>query len=412
MTRRLSFVVVPMMFFIAAACSKTPQQDGTEAVVPEHMLIVDTHIDVPYRLEEHYEDISQATEKGDFDYPRAVAGGLNVAFMSVYVPAEMQDPGTAKPVAEKLIEMVREIQRSAPEKFSLASSTAQVMESVSRGQIAMVMGMENGAGLEDDLANVAYFHEQGIGYVTLTHGKANLIADSSYDTERPWGGLSPYGREVVKEMNRVGIMVDISHVSDETFYQVMDITAVPVIASHSSARHFTPGFERNMSDDMIRRLARDGGVIQINFGSSFLTEAANQWFMDMLKERVAWTEAWQDRQPEAAELPGEEALAGFQKEYREANPMPYASLDDVLDHIDHAVSLSSVDNVGIGSDFDGVGDSLPVGLKDVSGYPNLIAGLGARGYSDQDIRKIMGGNLMRVWRIVEDHAESIRTIPN
>ena len=412
MNKTLSFLVVPMMCFFMTACSESQQQDVSEAVVSEPMLIVDTHIDVPYRLEEHYEDVSKATEKGDFDYPRAVAGGLNVAFMSVYVPAEMQDPGTAKPVAEKLIEMVREIQRSAPEKFSLASSTAQVMESVSRGQIAMVMGMENGAGLEDDLANVAYFHEQGIGYVTLTHGKANLIADSSYDTERPWGGLSPYGREVVKEMNRVGIMVDISHVSDDTFYQVMDLTKVPVIASHSSARHFTPGFERNMSDDMIRRLGRDGGVIQINFGSSFLTEAANQWYMTMFTERGEWTQAWKDSQADPEATPDEEALAAFDEEYRAANPMPYATLDDVLDHIDHAVSLTSVDNVGIGSDFDGVGDSLPEGLKDVSGYPNLIAGLRTRGYSDEDIRKIMGGNLMRVWRIVEDHADSIRAIPN
>jgi membrane dipeptidase len=412
MSRRLSFVVLPMMFFFLAACSETQQQDVPEAVVTEPMLIVDTHIDVPYRLEEHFEDVSKATEKGDFDYPRALAGGLNVAFMSVYVPAEMQGTEMAKSEAEKLIRIVREIEASAPEKFALASSTSQVMESVSQGKLAMVMGMENGAGLEDDLANVAYFHEQGIRYVTLTHGKANLIGDSSYDTERPWGGLSPYGREVVEELNRVGIMLDISHVSDDTFYQVMDLTTVPVIASHSSARHFTPGFERNMSDDMIRRLARDGGVIQINFGSSFLTQAANQWYMDMLKEREQWTQRGKDTQAEAQEPPSEEVLAAFEKQYREANPMPYASLDDVLDHIDHVVSLSSADNVGIGSDFDGVGDSLPVGLKDVSGYPNLIAGLRTRGYSDEDIRKIMGGNLMRVWRIVEDHAESIRAIPN
>lgn len=411
MTRRLTFVAVPFMFVFMAACSET-QQDAPQAVVAEPMLIVDTHIDVPYRLGEHYEDVSKATEKGDFDYPRAVAGGLNVAFMSVYVPAEMQDPGAAKPVAEKLIQLVRGIESSAPEKFSLASSTAQVIDRVARGKIVMVMGMENGAGLEDDLANVAYFHDQGIRYVTLTHGKANLIADSSYDTERPWGGLSPYGREVVKEMNRVGIMVDVSHVTDETFYQVMDVTAVPVIASHSSARHFTPGFERNMSDDMIRRLARDGGVIQINFGSSFLTGAANQWFVDMVKERTAWAQARQAEQPESEAEPDERELDAFVKEYRETNPMPYASLDDVLDHIDHAVGLGSVDNVGIGSDFDGVGDSLPVGLKDVSDYPKLIAGLRTRGYSEEDIRKIMGGNLMRVWRIAEEYADSIRAIPN
>lgn len=411
MTQRLFLAALTMMFLFVTACTDTPQ-DAADAVASEPMLIVDTHIDVPYRLEEHYEDVSKATEKGDFDYPRARAGGLNVAFMSVYVPAEMQGSGLAKPKAEALIQVVREIETAAPEKFSLATSTSQVMDSVAEGKIAMVMGMENGAGLEDDLANVAYFHEQGIRYVTLTHGKANQIADSSYDTERPWGGLSPYGRDVIKEMNRVGIMVDISHVSDDTFYQVMDLTTVPVIASHSSARHFTPGFERNLSDDMIRRLARDGGVIQINFGSAFLTEAANQWFMQMIKERTAWIQTWQAEQPDGAAAPDSEALQAFEKAFGEANPLPFASLDDVLDHIDHVVSLGSVANVGIGSDFDGVGDSLPSGLKDASGYPNLVAGLRTRGYSDEEIRKIMGGNLMRVWRIVEGHAESIRAIPN
>lgn len=411
MTRKFSLLGVAMAFVFMAACSDTPK-DPSQLVSTGPVLIVDTHIDVPYRLEGHYEDVSKATENGDFDYPRARAGGLNVAFMSVYVPAEMQDPGLAKPVAERLIQVVRAIETAAPEKFFLAGSTAQAMDSVAQGKIAMVLGMENGAGLEDELANVAYFHDQGIRYVTLTHGKANLLADSSYDTQRPWGGLSPYGREVVKEMNRVGIMVDISHVSDETFYQVMDLTSVPVIASHSSARHFTPGFERNMSDDMIRRLARDGGVIQINFGSAFLTEAANQWFDKMIKERTAWVQAQQAGRPESEAGPDEQALDAFEKTYREANPMPYASLDDVLDHIDHVVSLGSVDNVGIGSDFDGVGDSLPEQLKDVSAYPNLIAGLRARGYSDQDIRKIMGGNLMRVWRTVEDYAERMRAIPN
>lgn len=405
MHRLTPFLVLLAIAFALAACSEKSPQSPATAEADEPMLIVDTHIDVPYRLVEHYEDVSQATQGGDFDYPRAVAGGLNVAFMSVYVPAELQEPGKARPEADKLIQLVRDIEMNAPDKFVLAHDTTQVMDAVSQGKLAMVMGMENGAGLEDDLANVIRFHEMGIRYVTLTHGKANLICDSSYDPERPWGGLSPYGRQVVEELNRVGIMVDISHVSDEAFYQVMDISAVPVIASHSSARHFTPGFERNMSDDMIRRLALDGGVIQINFGSSFLTADANQWFMTFMAQEKAWEAGLES-------APSEDQKNAMMNDYRAVHPFPYATLDDVLDHIDHVVQLGGVDHVGIGSDFDGVGDSLPVGLKSVADYPRLIAGLGKRGYTDEDIRKIMGGNLMRVWHIVEDHARGIRTSPN
>jgi len=400
MTKTIRALAWPCMLLILAACTdKDPGENG-EAARPDPILIVDTHIDVPYRLQEHFEDVTRATASGDFDYPRAVAGGLGVAFMSVYVPAELQEPGKAREVVEDLVQTVQMIVQSGPDKFAIAGSTGQALDIVAEGKIALAMGMENGAGLEDDLANVAYFRDKGISYITLTHAKPNLICDSSYAPERPWGGLSPYGRRVVEEMNRVGIMVDVSHVSDEAFWQVMDISAVPVIASHSSARHFTPGFERNMSDDMIRRLAQDGGVIQINFGSAFLTVAANQWFTEFLAAQNSWIAAQEV-------MPGEEAKNVFEADYRTSHSMPYARLDDVLDHIDHVVKLVGVEHVGIGSDFDGVGDSLPAGLKDVSAYPNLIDGLRRRGYADVDIRKIMGANLMRVWRAVETHARTI-----
>jgi membrane dipeptidase len=325
--------------------------------------------------------------------------------MSIYVPAELQAPGSAKKEAESLVQLVRGIVQAAPDKFAIPSSADQAEDIVAQGKIALPMGMENGAGLEEDLANVVYFYDLGIRYITLTHAKANLICDSSYDPERPWGGLSPYGRRVVEEMNRVGIMVDVSHITDDAFYQVMDISRAPVIASHSSARHFTPGFERNMSDEMIKRLAQAGGVIQINFGSSFLTAQANQWGMEFHAARAAWS-AGQESSPD------ETQKQAFEADYRALHPMPYASLDDVLDHIDRVVMLAGLDHVGIGSDFDGVGDSLPTGLKDVSAYPALITGLRGRGYSEDDIRKIMGGNLMRVWRAVEDYASHIRASAN
>jgi len=376
---------------------------GQMAAVAEDqgMLIVDTPIDVPYRLRGEPQDIGLPTGTGDFDYPRAAAGGLGVAFMSVYVPADKQEVGSARAFAEQTIALVEGIAAQHPDKFALVASVQDARRAVAGGRIALPMGMENGAGLEHDLGNVGYFHRRGVRYITLTHSRANLICDSSFDPQRPWGGLSPFGREVVREMQRLGMMVDVSHVSDRTFEQVMDIVQTPVIASHSSARHFTPGFERNMSDKMIRRLAQGGGVIQINFGSAFLTAEANAWFVKFMAARQAYLAEHQldSESPQAK---------AFQERYMAEQALPRASLEDVLDHIDHVVGLVGPDHVGLGSDFDGVGDSLPVGLEDVSAYPNLVQGLRRRGYSEQDIRKIMGENLMRVWQAVEDHAARIR----
>ncbi len=363
------------------------------------LLIVDTHIDVPYRLFDKYQDVSRATESGDFDWPRAKAGGLDVAFMSIYVPAGYQEEGGAREHADVLIDMMEKLAADHPEAFSVVTGTAEARVAAAADKVGLALGMENGAGIEDDLGNVAHFYSRGIRYITLTHSKANLICDSSYDENRPWGGLSPFGEQVVREMNRLGIMVDVSHVSDAAFYAVLDVTDAPLIASHSSARHFTPGFERNMSDEMIEALAANGGVIQINFGSAFLTAEANAWSKAFYAEQgtLLAESGWDDE--------GEE-IKNWDRRYREASPYPFADLSDVLDHIDHVVRVAGVEYVGIGSDFDGVGDSLPVGLKDVSEYPNLVTGLRQRGYSEKDIRLILGENLMRVWRAVEEHAQA------
>jgi membrane dipeptidase len=284
--------------------------------------------------------------------------------------------------------------------FAIATSPEEVKSHFAEGLISLPMGMENGAPIEDDLDNVKYFHERGIRYITLTHATDNQICDSSYDTTGTWGGLSDFGREVVLEMNRVGIMVDISHVSDQTFYQVMDISKAPAIASHSSCRKFTPGFERNMDDDMIKLLGEKGGVIQINFGSTFLDGAIAQQ-RDSLREllREQLSEAGLTYSDEAAKP----IIEAFQKEH----PALYSDVKMVADHIDHVVALAGIDHVGIGSDFDGVGDSLPTGLKDVSQYPNLIFELLKRGYSEDDIEKICSGNVFRVWSEVEKVAASL-----
>jgi len=360
----------------------------------QEVMIVDTHIDLPYRLTtKKMEDISRRTDLGEFDYPRAKAGGLDAAFMAVYVPAEYQEKGGAKEVADGLIDLVESLENKWPDKFSIARSSSELQANFEKGLFSLPMGIENGAAIEDELGNLEYFYERGVRYITLVHGTSNQLCDSSYDSNRKWKGLSPLGRETVVEMNRLGIMVDVSHVSDESFYDVIEVSKAPVIASHSSCRYFTPGWERNMDDRMIRLLAENGGIIQINFGSMFLTQdyrEAGKRVEEFLDEKgIEWDS------PEATELIAE---------FRERVPAPEVTVSDVADHIDHVVALAGIDHVGLGSDFDGVGGELPVGLEDVSCYPNLILELLKRDYTAEDIRKICSANLVRVWTEVEKKA--------
>ncbi|MDH4055437.1 MAG: dipeptidase [Gammaproteobacteria bacterium] len=393
-------LIAAICAFAISACdrSETADTGALAQRIAKEGIVVDTHIDVPYRLEARPDNVSAATESGDFDYPRAVEGGLNVPFMSIYTPASLEATGRSRDVADGLIDIVEGIVEQSPDKFAIARSPADVREQFAAGLMSLPMGMENGSPLEGDLANLQYFYDRGIRYITLTHSSSNHLADSSYDERRQWNGLSDFGAEVVAEMNRLGIMVDVSHVSDDAFWQIIELSKAPVIASHSSARHFTPNFERNMSDDMIRALASKGGVVQINFGSSFITAAAREY----MTARTEAGKAYAAQHPELSERDMYRLYpAIFEAEH---GKLPFATLDDVLDHIDHVVKLTSIENVGIGSDFDGVGDSLPVGLKDVSAYPNLIKGLLDRGYSEADIRKILGENLLRVWQVVADYA--------
>lgn len=358
-------------------------------------IIIDSHIDVPYRLEEKWVDVTKATSDGDFDYPRAKQGGLNAPFMSIYIPASLDNSSSSTRLADKLIDYVEAIVGRAPDKFAVAKSTQDVQEHFAKGLISLPMGMENGSPLQSDLANLHHFYERGIRYITLAHSQANHISDSSYDLRRKWKGLSPFGKELIKEMNNLGVLIDISHVSDAAFYQAIEISQTPVIASHSSLRAFTPGFERNMDDDMIKALGKNGGVIQINFGSTFVTKRANAWSNQRSAEQKKVEEKFGK---------DSEEYKNFRTQFNQDNPLPYATLDSVLDHIDHVVKLIGIDHVGIGSDYDGVGDSLPTDLKDVSTYPNLIQGLLNRGYNETDIGKILSDNFMRVWKANELYA--------
>jgi membrane dipeptidase len=381
---------------LALGCASAPPGDpNTHAhELARRLIILDGHVDVPYRLTEKPDDISVRTKEGDFDYPRAVAGGLDAPFFSIYVPSEYEQKGGAKAFADTLIDGVEEIVARSPDKFSLARSAADVRRIAGQRKIAILMGMENGSPMEGELRNVDHFHSRGIRYVTLCHGKDNHICDSSYDTKRTWKGLSPFGREVVRRMNDLGVLVDVSHVSDDAFFDVIKVTRAPVIASHSSCRHFTPGWERNMSDDMIRELAANGGVIQINFGSSFLRD-------DIRKASEPLYKHLEEHRKANNLAPDDPAAQEYERRYFAEHPVGHADVSDVADHIDHVVKLVGIEHVGLGSDFDGVGDSLPTGLKDVSMYPNLIRELLKRGYSDAEVEKICSRNVLRVMEAAE-----------
>lgn len=372
----------------------------------KRVIIADGHVDVPYRLHEKLgpdgeptEDVSQRTAGGDFDYPRAVEGGFDVAFMSIYIPAELQaKPGASKALADSLIDMMEKIARTSPGKFAMAHSVEQARRNTQEGKVSFALGIENGSAIEDSLRNVAHFHQRGVRYITLTHSRDNQLSDSSFNSgKHSWNGLSPFGKQVVAEMNRVGIMVDVSHLSDDAIRQAVELSQVPVIASHSSCRHFTPGFERNLSDELIRALAAKGGVVMINFGSAFLTQA-------YLAYELEGRKAVESFGKERGLAPGSPEIAAFVESYMREHPAPFARVEDVADHIDHVVKLVGIDYVGLGSDFDGVGPTLPIGLKDVSQYPNLFRVLLERGYSEADIEKIASGNVFRVWQRVESHA--------
>lgn len=372
--------------------------------IAQTTIVVDGHVDLPFRmkvggftLKREVLDVSVRTPDGNFDYPRAKEGGLDAPFMSIYIPAANQAiRGASKALADTLIAMTERVAATFPDQFAMAYSPADVRANFAKGLVSLPMGMENGAGLEDDLANVAYFYSRGIRYITLTHGKDNLIGDASYDTTATYGGLSAFGEKVVAEMNRVGIMVDLSHVSDNTFRDALAITKVPVIASHSSVRKFTPGFERNMSDELIQGLAKNGGVMMINFGGAFLDSAYTAGTAQVREHLVNWlAENKLSRSDPRAQQYLEEYTAKF---------TPFPTVARVADHFDHVVSLVGIDYVGLGSDYDGVGDSLPTGLKDVSMFPNLFAELLRRGYSREDLEKICYKNVFRVWQAVEDYA--------
>lgn len=402
MKRLKNISVLLILVVVLASCGETNQSNQYQQQARDlahEIIIVDGHIDVPYKLKDEWVDITDSVPDRDFDYPRAKEGGLDAPFMSIYIPVEYQGTDGAKAAADSLIDMMEDIANDNPDKFGIATSPDEIRDNFEKGIISLPLGIENGAPVSDDLSDVEYFYDQGVRYITLAHAKDNKISDSSYDTtDDTHNGLSDYGVEVVKEMNRLGMMVDVSHITDSAFHDVIEATEAPVIASHSSARHFTPGFERNMSDELIKKLAENEGVIMINFGSTFL-DSTSQSSQEQVQEDI-------DRLIEEKGLESDsEEADDFRETYFQEN-FEFSTVEKVADHIDHVVDLVGIDYVGLGSDYDGVGPTLPVGLKDASTYPNLFAELLERGYTEEEIRKISSGNIFRVWNKVIEVAET------
>ena len=355
-------------------------------------VIVDTHIDAPGILMDTWADLGVEAKDREFDYPKARAGGLDIAFMSIYTSPKQDADGSAWQVANAMIDGVEALAQRHPGKFAVLTSPRDVERLRAGGRVLLPLGMENGAPLGDKLDNVRFFFERGVRYITLAHSANNRIADSSYALEKTWNGLSPFGREVVREMNRLGIMVDVSHLGDASAKEAIALSTVPVIASHSAFRHFTPDFERNISDEIARAVAAKGGVVQIPFGTAFIDPAS-------AADTQAHFRAINDFNKRNAELKAagkpEQDRAAFDKAWDDAHPPRASTLAQVLDQIDYGVKLLGIDHVGIGSDFDGVDGDLPPELKTAADFPHLVAGLQQRGYSDADIRKLLGGNLLR-----------------
>lgn len=355
-------------------------------------IIVDGHIDLPFRLykenllEEENINLNKNTS-GNFDTYKAKKGGLNCPFMAIYTPSEKSE-NESYTFANSLIDLVNNVIKSNKE-FDYAFTPKDVIKNFKKNKISLPMGMENGSPIGEDINRIKYFFDRGIRYMTLTHAADNQICDSSYDSRNTWNGLSNFGRKVVREMNKIGMMIDVSHCTDKTFYDILKITNKPLVATHSSPRKFTPNFERNMSDNMIKDLANNNGLIMLNFGSGFISEQSNKSLGDINSKVEKYKIENNLEDSDKKLLKYKDDLINTAK--------PFASINDFIDTIDHVKELVGIDHIGLGSDFEGLGNTLPYDLKDASTYPNILYKLLEREYSEIEIKKICSDNLFRVW---------------
>ena len=407
-----------LSLLVLTACSSeqnsTPDRMAGARELHERILTVDTHIDWPSRqLRNPSFDPGKRHEpgklsSGQWDLIRMKEGGLDAVFMSIFT---RQGPRTeaghqkAREHALKLIEITKAMVARYPDLAEIALTPEDAYRIEKAGKRAIFMGMENGYPIGKDIKNVQFFYEQGVRYITLTHSRNNELGDSSTDPKQEWDGLSPLGEQVVREMNRLGMMIDISHVHDKTFWDVIKLTRAPVIASHSSSRAMC-NHPRNMSDEMLRAVKENGGVVQLCLLGNYIKE---------MPENKTFRQAMRELRPKfrlffQGKLTAQE-VAELEKQYeRLRKDLPRPTLQDAVDHIDHMVQVMGIDHIGIGSDFDGGGGL--IGIDDVSEMPNLTLELMKRGYTEEEIRKIWGGNLMRVFTEVQEIARQLQKNPD
>jgi len=393
----LAAIVAP--FVLLAQGPSDVQVSPRAKQLHEQAIVIDAHVDTPQRLLfDKTFNIGARNENGNLDIPRMRQGGLDAVFFSIWVPSEVTGPPAVKRALE-LIDMVREAVRVHPNDLTLATTAQDVRRAAAEHKIAALMGMEGGHIIDDSLGLLRVYAALGVRYLTLTHFLNNNWADSA--TDRPaHNGLTPFGKDVIRELNRLGVIVDISHVADKTFYDVLDVTKMPVIASHSSSRSIA-NHARNMTDDMMKALAKNGGVIMINYHAGFLSE---EFRVASEKKNGNIVEAMSAMSKRCG---GNEACTTMESERIDHEAMmkgdlPKVSWEKIIDHIDHAVKVSGIDHVGLGSDFDGA--TMPLGMEDASKLPKITDALLKKGYSEQDVQKILGGNILRVMEQVEKRA--------
>ena len=369
--------------------------------------LIDGHNDLPWTLRRQVEgnldeiDLREDTGSRDdpmhTDIPRLREGGLGAQFWSVYVPVSYSGPVAVKTVIEQ-IDLVERFTDRYDDTFEMAHTADDIVRIHEAGRIASLIGVEGGHSIDGSLAVLRQLYDLGARYMTLTHADNTPWADSATD-DPEHGGLTPFGEEVVHEMNGIGMLVDLSHVSPATMHDALDVTEAPVIFSHSSARQIS-GHARNVPDDVLRRLKENGGVVMVTFVTSFVSEERRIWFAREDAAEALFESLYRgdpERQEEALE------------EWKMDNPRPEATLEQVADHIDHVREVAGIDHIGIGSDFDGI-RTTPSGLEDVSTFPALFAELLSRGYSEQDVKKIAGLNVLRVMRQVEHVSRELQDL--
>ena len=387
----------------------TPEEAQKSAIV------IDTHADTPQRfLDEHF-DLSDPLNGGNFNLESARKGNLRAEFFSIWVEPKLYKDHYARRTLE-LIDSVKLQVARHPDQMEFVTSVAGIEQANRDHKLAALMGIEGGHSIEDSLGLLRQYYALGVRYMTLTWSNSNGWADSSGDdtdatVPHTKEGLSEFGKDVVYEMNRLGMMVDISHVSDKTFFRTLIISRAPVIASHSAARALCDA-PRNMTDDMLRAIARSGGpdskggVVQVNFYSGFISQKYRDALKAMQPEVDKEVQAYKDKMKAEGKEPLYAEIDKIQKAAADRIPRP--PLSDLIDHIDHVAKVAGIDHVGLGSDFDGVNGQLPEGLDSPADMPKITAALMARGYSAEDCRKILGGNLLRVFKEVETVSKQLQ----